>query len=230
MNFIEQTKMEKAIALFKLNIQDYPNFHGSYDSYGDALLKTGDKEGAIENYLKSVELHPGNIRVIDALKELGVETDKLIPKISIDESVLKNYVGKYKLNRGVTITISKHGSQLKAQVEGNREFPIFPKSENVFYYQVEQAQLTFNQHQNGLAESITLLQPNRKRNLTKIVEYAKDFDITKHFDPTLPFELIDQQHPSGVLIETEIQMNDSKHKQLVSWLRSNNYNWKKTNT
>lgn len=132
-SFLVEDKVEKAIAVFKLNTQAFPNAYNVFDSYGEALLKSGDKEGAIENYCKSVELHPGNEGGIKVLKELGVETDKLIPEISIDESVLKNYVGKYKLARGGIITISKHGSQLNAQVAGNREIPIFPKSENVFY-------------------------------------------------------------------------------------------------
>ncbi len=226
--FYREDRMEKAIALFKLNIQAYPNFHGSYDSYGDALLKGGDKEGAIENYIKSVELHPGNIRVIDALKELGVETDKLIPEISVDNALLESYEGKYELAPGINITISAHDGQLKAQVTGNRELPIFPKSNNVFYYQVEQAQLTFNENKNGVVESMTLLQPAQERILKKLVGYPDKFDLTAHFDPTLPFKLIDQQHPSGVLIETEIQMNDSKHAQLLSWLKSNNHDWQKS--
>ena len=56
---------------------------------------------------------------------------------------------------------------------------------------------------------------------------TKKFDLTEHFDPLLPFEIIDQEHPSGVLSQTEIQVNDSKHVQLTSWLTSNNQDWRK---
>ena len=56
---------------------------------------------------------------------------------------------------------------------------------------------------------------------------TKKFDLTEHFDPTLPFEIIDQEHPSGVLSQTEIQVDDPKHIQLVSWLTSNNHDWRK---
>ena len=56
---------------------------------------------------------------------------------------------------------------------------------------------------------------------------SKKFDVTAHFDPAHSFELIDQQHPSGVLIETEIQVNTPKHIQLLSWLLSNKHDWRK---
>lgn len=59
------------------------------------------------------------------------------------------------------------------------------------------------------------------------ISCSQKFDITDHFDPALPFEIIDQQHPSGVLSETEIQINDPKHDQLLSWLKSNNQGWRK---
>ena len=59
------------------------------------------------------------------------------------------------------------------------------------------------------------------------VSCTKKFDITDHFDPTLPFEIIDQQHPSGVLSETKMQANDPKHIQLVSWLETDKHDWRK---
>ena len=57
---------------------------------------------------------------------------------------------------------------------------------------------------------------------------TRKYDITNHFDPTLPFEIIDQGHPSGVLFDTQIIINEPKHSQLLSWLNSNNNDWKKT--
>ena len=59
------------------------------------------------------------------------------------------------------------------------------------------------------------------------ISCTQKFDITDHFDPALPFEIIDQQHPSGVLSETVIQAYAPKHTQLVSWLASNKHDWRK---
>jgi Tfp pilus assembly protein PilF len=51
-------------------VQDYPKFWNAYDSLGEAFLKAGQKELAIMNYQKSVELNPQNQTGIEALKKL----------------------------------------------------------------------------------------------------------------------------------------------------------------
>jgi CubicO group peptidase (beta-lactamase class C family) len=157
-SFLGEEKVEKAIAVFKINVQAFPNSSNVYDSYGEALLKSGDKEKAIENYSKSVELNPGNEGGIKVLKDLGVGTDKLIKEISIDDSILQSYVGKYELAPGFVITVSKEGNQMKAQATGQDQFEIYPKSENVFYLKVVVAQITFKRNEDGRVESLTLSQ------------------------------------------------------------------------
>ncbi|MEM7086937.1 MAG: serine hydrolase [Bacteroidota bacterium] len=156
--FLGKEEIEKALAVFKINVQAYPNSSNVYDSYGEALLKSGDKENAIKNYSKSVELNPGNEGGIKALKELGVSSDKLIKEINIDDSILQSYVGKYELAPGFIITVSKEGSQMKVQATGQGQFDIYPKSENVFYLKVVVAQITFNRNEAGKVESLTLSQ------------------------------------------------------------------------
>ena len=47
-------------AIFKLNVEQYPESYHVYDSYGDALLESGDQALAIENYKKSLALNPAN--------------------------------------------------------------------------------------------------------------------------------------------------------------------------
>jgi hypothetical protein len=53
-------KATEAIEVFKVNVQDYPNSFNVYDSLGEAYMKHGDKELAIINYEKSVQLNPEN--------------------------------------------------------------------------------------------------------------------------------------------------------------------------
>lgn len=50
--------------------EEYPKFWNAYDSIGEAYMKAGQKDLAIENYQKSVELNPQNQGGIDALKKL----------------------------------------------------------------------------------------------------------------------------------------------------------------
>ena len=157
-HYLGKENIENAIAIFKLNVDVFPNSSNVYDSYGEALLKGGDKEKAIENYLKSVELNPGNEYGIKVLNELGVTTDHLTDAINIDDHILQSYVGRYELSPGFVITVSKDGNQMKAQATGQGEFEIYPKSDNVFYLKVVEAQITFNLNDNGQVESMILLQ------------------------------------------------------------------------
>ncbi|MFT5167457.1 MAG: CubicO group peptidase (beta-lactamase class C family) [Saprospiraceae bacterium] len=92
-HYLGNDKLENAITLFKLNVETFPNSFNVYDSYAEALLKRGDKEKAIENYKKSVKLNPGNENGVKILKELGVNTDTLIKKVSIE--YLKLLEGEY---------------------------------------------------------------------------------------------------------------------------------------
>ncbi|MFK5973649.1 MAG: serine hydrolase [Flavobacteriaceae bacterium] len=156
--YLRSEEVEKAIAVFKLNTEAYPNSSNVYDSYGEALMKNGDKEQAIVNYSKSLELNPGSQNAIEKLKELGVDPDGLVKEISINEKVLETYTGKYQLAPNFILSISKDGNQLKAQATGQAEVSVFPKTENVFYYKVVEAQLTFNQNEEGEIESVTLNQ------------------------------------------------------------------------
>lgn len=61
---------DDALKIFKLNIKLYPKAFNTYDSYAECLLKMGNKEAAIENYKKSIELNPNNDNAIKILKSL----------------------------------------------------------------------------------------------------------------------------------------------------------------
>ncbi len=58
------------IEIFKLNGEAFPQSSNVYDSLGEAYMINGDKELAIKNYEKSVELNPQNTGGIEMLKKL----------------------------------------------------------------------------------------------------------------------------------------------------------------
>jgi CubicO group peptidase (beta-lactamase class C family) len=63
-------RVKEAIEVFKLNVEDYPASFNVYDSLGEAYMANGDKELAIKNYRKSVELNPDNRNGVEMLKKL----------------------------------------------------------------------------------------------------------------------------------------------------------------
>jgi len=69
-NLLGAKRVKDAIEVFKLNVEDYPQSWNTYDSLGEAYLADTNKELAIKNYQRSVELNPNNAGGIEALKKL----------------------------------------------------------------------------------------------------------------------------------------------------------------
>jgi serine-type D-Ala-D-Ala carboxypeptidase/endopeptidase len=144
-----------ALALFKLNVELFPKSFNVYDSYGEALLKDNQKDLAIENYKKSVELNPGNTGGIEALRKLGVQVQPEI--VQVPESILETYVGIYELQPGFVIEVTRSGNQLFARATNQSKFEIFAKNNTEFYWKNVAASMTFNV-KGQQVESLTLHQ------------------------------------------------------------------------
>ena len=65
-----ERKVEDAIAVFKLNAEAFPQSGNVYDSLAEALAAAGQKEQAIKNYARSLELDPTNRNAADQLAKL----------------------------------------------------------------------------------------------------------------------------------------------------------------
>jgi CubicO group peptidase (beta-lactamase class C family) len=63
-------KMDDAIAIFKMNVEAYPDSANVYDSLAEAYMEKGEKDLAIKYYQKSLKLNPENTNAIEKLKEL----------------------------------------------------------------------------------------------------------------------------------------------------------------
>jgi tetratricopeptide (TPR) repeat protein len=65
-----ENHLAEATDLFKLGVQVYPSSWNAYDSLGEAYMKAGEKQLAIDNYKKSLELNPANDDAKEKLKVL----------------------------------------------------------------------------------------------------------------------------------------------------------------
>lgn len=59
-SYLNDKKYDKAKGIFKINITLHPQSSNVYDSYADALKRSGDTLKAIEYYKKSLEIDSGN--------------------------------------------------------------------------------------------------------------------------------------------------------------------------
>jgi dienelactone hydrolase/predicted negative regulator of RcsB-dependent stress response len=62
--------LPEAIDLFKLNVQIYPDSGNAFDSLGEAYMRSGQKQLAVESYKTSLEKDPSNQNAKEKLKEL----------------------------------------------------------------------------------------------------------------------------------------------------------------
>lgn len=69
-SLLRENKAAEAIAVFKVNVSLYPGSANAYDSLGEAYMANGDKELAVINYKKSLELDPRNQNAVNMLKKL----------------------------------------------------------------------------------------------------------------------------------------------------------------
>jgi tetratricopeptide (TPR) repeat protein len=69
-DLMEKNHLTEATELFKLNVQIFPNSSNVYDSLAEAYMKAGQKQLAIDNYKKSLELNPANDNAKEQLKKL----------------------------------------------------------------------------------------------------------------------------------------------------------------
>lgn len=63
-------RIDEAIAILELNVEAYPRSANAYDSLGEAYMRKGDKDRAIENYRRSLELNPSNSNAAAMIERL----------------------------------------------------------------------------------------------------------------------------------------------------------------
>jgi serine-type D-Ala-D-Ala carboxypeptidase/endopeptidase len=139
--YLNQENVKAALAVFNINVMEFPASSNVYDSYGEALMKNGQTAEAIANYQKSLELNPANTNAVDMLAKMGV--DARPEEVIVDESLLQSYTGVYELVPGFTIAITRDGSRMFAQATGQGVFEIFPLSQTEFYLKAVEARIVF---------------------------------------------------------------------------------------
>jgi len=155
---LQMKKVADAIEIFKLNVAAYPQAFNAYDSLGEAYMVHGDKDLAIANYKKSLELNPKNT---GATAQLALLTNEQ-KEIKIDPKVYDSYAGDYELAPSFVITVTSEDGKLMAQATGQSKFELFPLSETDFALKVIAAQVTFVKNEQGQVTQLILNQNGRK--------------------------------------------------------------------
>jgi CubicO group peptidase (beta-lactamase class C family) len=70
--FLRENQVAEAIEIFMFNVQLFPDVANTYDSLGEAYMVNDERELAIQNYRKALELDPDSDNAKQMLAELGV--------------------------------------------------------------------------------------------------------------------------------------------------------------
>jgi uncharacterized protein YneR len=120
-------------------------------------MEAGETDLAIENYRKSLELNPRNDNARRMLARMGVDPSGR-EEITLPIEVLERYVGKYELQPGFVITITREGDHLMASTGSQSPAPLYAESETTFFFRVIDAEISFQIRPDGSAEQLTLYQ------------------------------------------------------------------------
>jgi CubicO group peptidase (beta-lactamase class C family) len=151
-----------AIEIFKLNVEMFPKSSNVYDTLGETYLADDQKDLALANYKKAVELDPANANALLIVRRLeGKET-------KVDSSGFEAYVGDYQVTPALVLTITKEGDKLFGQLTGQGKLAVEPVSETQFTIPEVKATISFEKDSAGKVVGLVLSQGTRTVNAKKI--------------------------------------------------------------
>ena len=155
-------KLKEAVEIFKLNVEAYPQGFNTYDSLAEGFESLNERELAITNYKKSIELNPKNTSAINALKRMEQGP------VKVDPNVFDTYVGEYEIAPGFVMRVFREGDKFMTQATNQPVFEIFAESETTFSPRAFPAKLTFVKDADGKVNSLLLNQGGRERTAKRI--------------------------------------------------------------
>ena len=155
-------RVKDAIEVFKLFVEMYPAAANPYDSLGEAYLEDGQKDLALVNYKKAVELNPGNSTAVQIVQRLEGK------EVKVDASGFDAYVGDYQVTERMVLTITKEGDKLFAQFPGQEKHAVEPVSATEFTVPDVKANIKFEKDASGAVTGLVLTQGARTANAKKI--------------------------------------------------------------
>lgn len=152
---LQRGKQDEAIQIFKLNVEAYPKAFNTYDSLGEAYMVAGNKELAIANYKKSLELNPKNNNATETLKRLESKAPPVNP------NTYDAYVGEYEVTPSFIVKIFKEGDKLMTQASNQPAFELSPEGGDNFALKVVNAKVSFVKDAAGTVTGLTIHQGGR---------------------------------------------------------------------
>lgn len=124
---LSKNDLEKALALLKMNVENYPESGNVYDAYGDALLAAKDSTAAINNFEKAF--------AITKNEDIKQKLDRIRSKSTYTASSkdLEKYTGEYFFESvNLTAKVYMKANALWVFAAGQGDFEMIPQQADVF--------------------------------------------------------------------------------------------------
>ncbi|MCL4708100.1 serine hydrolase [bacterium] len=105
----------------------------------------------LTNCAPSRDLNPGGLtrEIAQIYLWEKMKSQESYATAAVDPKLYDAYLGKYEYPGGAILTITRDGNKLLAQLTGQPQFEIFPRSETEFFWKVVDAQITFVKNEKG---------------------------------------------------------------------------------
>jgi hypothetical protein len=84
------------------------------------------------------------------------------PEVDVPESLLRSYVGEYRMTEDSTVTATLEDGRLYIQATSLDKLPLFAESEDRFYLDVAPPRISFTRDASGQVEAMILLQGGKE--------------------------------------------------------------------
>ena len=110
----------------------------------------------IQNVMKTYKTLSNRIffTIVGLISLISLQGQTISKDTTLDENILKSYVGRYDYIQGSVLLVTLEDKQLQVQLTAQPKIPIFPSSKDEFYTKVVDARLKFVTDQKGNVTSV----------------------------------------------------------------------------
>lgn len=150
-----KNQFSKAQALFKLNIENYPESSNVYDSYADYFVANKDTANAITNYNRALKIN-NDASTLGKLKAITQTKKNHFPI-----EYLQRYAGEYTLTDfNIDMKLEMRNDKLWAIVPSQQDNEFLPIAENIFTVKGQQGLVITFKMDGNKPKGFTSVQPN----------------------------------------------------------------------
>jgi hypothetical protein len=149
-----------------LNVDLYTECGYNIDSLGESYAAAGNKELALSNYRKSLELDPETANAREFIKRL----EKPAPAPGEMKYPLEAFTGRYQLAPSFILSFFVEDGKLMTQATGQPKLPLAAESDTEFAVIGVRARVVFHMGADGKATAVTLFQGGQEKRAERIAE------------------------------------------------------------